>query len=575
MNISQISARIKKSVTRIGWIVSLIITSSCNKTTLNSVAFSFDASNPTYYCTCSSDSSFASTDVTTEQGHTHDDNYYYWNMNCEGMKFSIDESYAFDKMLERIPLTFEATFEIPADYTERAGVLVGNFKENQAAINFEIYNNGNPRLYYADSSGAVHDYIFSDVSVNTGKKLHLAIVDDPTTGLFKCYVNGEIKQTLPNLVYKGLPSTVLRVGSDERYLNSQFFKGTLYNVALFSSIHSEREINIDISKIDITDDNLLAAFETTKESYQANIKSINSKFDLIYKSNWIANVDVPTNYSYSFAVIGDTQTMCYRWPDDFSSIYDYVIDNKQNEKIACCIGLGDITDKDTKQEWDLAKRNIDMLNNKVPYLINRGNHDSLTFLNNYFGREDEYYYSSIDGFFKYNRIENVYKTLVIGNQKYLIFALDYGIPDEVMNWAESIIEQYSDYRVIITTHAYLFRDGTTLGENDICPPSSKAGLNNGDEILDKFISKHNIDLVLCGHDPTDDIVITKNKNNLGSYVTQVLVNPQDIDLWEPKGMISMFYFSNNGNTIDIRYFSTVKRMWYKSENQVTIHLNDE
>ena len=62
-------------------------------------------------------------------------------------------------------------------------------------------------------------------------------------------------------------------------------------------------------------------------------------------------------------------------------------------------------------------------------------------------------------------------------------------------------------------------------------------------------------------------------NEKGNVVTQMLINPQDIDLKEPAGMVALLYFSDNGETIDIRYYSTVKEKWLKKENQMHINLN--
>lgn len=502
----------------------------------------------------------------------HGVDYYEWNKGCAGFCFTGDEAYIFDRPLDTIPMTFEATIEVPKDIVERAGVIMGNFEEGEATINLEIYSNGNPRLFYYSSSGEAFDFVFSSVHVNNGKKLHLAIVDDADAGFLKCYVDGCLVQSLADCPTKWLPKTNMRIGSDARFINDQFFKGKLYNLSLFSSVRNEKEIMEDMVGIWTKDRYLITAFEMTNEAFQRKSISLNNNYWLVYDAKWLKYVDVPKDYSYSFAVIGDTQTVNLKWPDEFHNIYDYIINRRVSDRIEYCVGLGDITDCNTQSEWELAKKNIDKMNDLIPYSLNRGNHDSSSGFNRYFGKQS-YYYSTIEGFYNEHIVDNSFKTLEINDRKYLIFALDYGVPDDVINWADSVIKQHKGYHIIVTTHAFLFRDGTTLDKNDVCPPSNEPGLNDGDQIWEKFIRKHNIDLVLCGHDPVDDIIVAKTRNDYGNVVTQILIDPQCMDLEEPTGMVAMLYFSMDGNTIDVRYYSTVKRMWLRNRNQFTIQIN--
>ena len=169
---------------------------------------------------------------------------------------------------------------------------------------------------------------------------------------------------------------------------------------------------------------------------------------------------------------------------------------------------------------------------------------------------------------------NVYKYLTVGKTDYLIFGLDYGFSDEVIAWASEVIEAHPNHNVIITTHAYLYRDGTTLDQGDVCPPATTGGFNNGDHMWDKFISKHeNIVLVMSGHDPCAQVVTTQTRGENGNLVTQMLVDPQGLDANStvgPTGMVTMLYFSEDGKEVQVRTYSTIKEKYYGKVNQYDI-----
>ncbi|MBQ5808546.1 MAG: hypothetical protein IIW21_02175 [Clostridia bacterium] len=141
--------------------------------------------------------------------------------------------------------------------------------------------------------------------------------------------------------------------------------------------------------------------------------------------------------------------------------------------------------------------------------------------------------------------------------------------------AGKLCDSYPDHNVIITTHAYLFRDGTTLDENDVCPPSGSGNYNNGDDMWDKLVSKHeNIVLVISGHDPSDLVVLTQTEGEGGNVVSQLLVDPQTTDkTYEGLGMVAMLYFSEDGQNVTLQYYSTTKNMLFRSVNQFSFTLD--
>ena len=297
-----------------------------------------------------------------------------------------------------------------------------------------------------------------------------------------------------------------------------------------------------------------------------------------HADRWFTNKKEVTDYDYSFCVVGDTQVITERYPDKLAGIYDWILENMEEKKIEFVFGLGDIVQYGTDAEWDLAKDAISRLDGKIPYSLVRGssNHDSPQGFNDRFGTEE--YKSQFDGLYDESRIENTYRTFRAGNVDYLFVTLEFGPSDQVLEWASNVISQYPHHRVIITTHMFLYHDGTTLDYKDDAPAhKTEVGdgtTNNGDEIWEKLVSKHeNIFMILCGHDASSTIVMRQTAGDNGNIVTQMLINPQGVDGGQtPSGLVAMLYFAKDGKSIEVEYYSTVRNMYYMPANQFTIKI---
>lgn len=301
---------------------------------------------------------------------------------------------------------------------------------------------------------------------------------------------------------------------------------------------------------------------------------------------WYDGEQVDLDYAYSFAVVGDTQVLCQKYPDKMEAIYDWILENKDERKIAHVFGLGDITEgmwdvSNTDWEWNSAKSYITRLDGVIPYSLVRGNHDQIDYFERYFA--NDIYMDQFDGFMDGDDISNSYKLFTVGETDYMLVTLDYGASDEVLEWANKLIAEHPERKVIITTHAYLYRDGTTLSTGDTALPSDHSDAdsspmkiyNDGQQIWDKLISQHpNILLVLSGHDPCDNVVTTQSVGAHGNIVTQMLIDPQGMDAdMGGTGMLCMLYFSADGSKMEVEWFSTVKDQHYKYINQYTVDLS--
>ncbi len=456
----------------------------------------------------------------------------------------------------------------------RGGVILGNYGQGNPNVSFEVYGHGQPRLYITDSSGNVTNLVFNNINIFNGKDTHVAIVRDAAQQKAYCYIDGELAQTLDCAYTADIAAArPMVLGGDLRAGNEQYFKGSIISAALYSTARSASDIKTDYQNNFEASADMIACYNTADRDSTGLIPDLSGNgYHAKLQKTWFSDKDPVTDYAYSFAVVGDTQIVAKNYPEEFHKIYDYIVDNINEKNIKFVLGLGDITDADTDAEWSLATDNIFKLDGKVPYSVARGNHDSVNQFNKHFphSKYSETLGGSYDG-----TMLNTWQKFTVGEIKYLVLTLDYGAATPVLKWASEIIESHSDYNVIITTHAYLFRDGTTLDQGDVCPPVTSGGYNNGDHMWELLVKNHeNIVLVLSGHDPCDSIVMAQDKGENGNTVTQLLIDPQGVDASQgATGMVAMLYFSEDGKNVTVEYYSTVKEQYFMTENQFSFTLD--
>ena len=528
----------------------------------------------------------------------------------DGMTFEQDRIYYTDKVLGNAPRTMEAVIKLPTDYyaSKKGGVIIGNHGSGKNTISLEINTWGAPAIRGYNNGVFFEEVMWSqgnNSKICSGNWVHLAIVfESPTT--VACYIDGVRQQRDDNS--DGVKDNTYEIhnadkitdyikdsnfpmilGGDTRYAdgatNGEYFKGNIKSVALYSDARTAEEIASDVTAYGTED--LILRYDMNNYTQNPSVVAdlSNNGFDARYEK-WTDAKDYAsvTDYDFSVAVVGDTQCINDENQNRYrlEELYDWIADNADSKKMKYVLGLGDITENQLDNEWAYALANLRKLDGKVPYSLIRGNHDNSqnkTSFTSQFSYTE--YTSQIRGYYDENSLDNVWMEFSDDGLKYLIMVLDYGPSDEALAWAGDVIAKHPEHNVIITTHGYLFRDGTTLDDDvagtELAPPSNTGGVNNGDDIWEKLGKKYaNISMILSGHDPNNDIIVTQTEGDNGNTVTQMLIDPQDMDeryqnLGEdPTGMVAMFYFSNGGKTVDIEYYSTIRDAYWGE----TIHLDN-
>ncbi len=283
--------------------------------------------------------------------------------------------------------------------------------------------------------------------------------------------------------------------------------------------------------------------------------------------NWSAEPPMP-EFAYSMAVVGDPQVINGYHPEHYHGIFRYVLENRERNRTALAIVLGDITERSQPEEWERAVEAFsEWRDAELPFTLIRGNpyHDRAPLFNEHLGSLIR---GESDGYYDENDVCNTYRLLTVGDVKYLVLALDFGPNDAVLEWAGRVCEQYADRRVIVVTHGYLDNGGVLLkrGEDYVCDGGMAyhGAKNGGIEIWDKLISKHpNIALVLCGHVGENGVEYSVRVGVHGNRVVEMLIDPQDIDDQViPTGMVATLYFTEDGKSVTVHNYSTIQKRFY-------------
>ena len=312
---------------------------------------------------------------------------------------------------------------------------------------------------------------------------------------------------------------------------------------------------------------------------------------------------------FSLIVMGDQQTAVEYHSSYVASSYNWIRDNADAMNLKAFISVGDIVDDTEFLSWrqptgnpffyvnynggrmpnykyqlnfaDTQAQKLTALN--IPVVMTMGNHDYGDMAESYRVKDRFNQYFTAE---KYNRPENGFVSSLYGDveaaayefnangQDYLIVSLGCYPTDEMLTWANNVVSQHPNHKVIVSTHSYIFGYQTVN--------SIKMDINDynedGAHTWDNFVSLHeNIFMVVCGHECTvgGDVVKRVNYGVNGNAVTQFMINPQ-VEEFGGSGIITQMIFRKDG-TVDFVYFSPhVENLsgkgYFLNENQFSFTL---
>lgn len=275
--------------------------------------------------------------------------------------------------------------------------------------------------------------------------------------------------------------------------------------------------------------------------------------------------------STTVAVLPDTQVYVMKHPELFIAQTKWIAEHAQERNIVYVLHLGDIVNNNNKPQWKVAQRAMSQLDGVVPYAVAPGNHDygpggnaatRDTLLNEYFPVQKYEKWPTFGGVFEQEKLDNSFHTFRIGQQDWLVLALEWGPRDAVVNWAERVLQKHPRHKAILITHAYLYFDGTrydhTQAQRQSWNPhwyKTPGGVNDGEELWQKLVKRHpQMMLTLNGHVLGDGLAYLKSRGDHGNVVHQMLVNYQ----MKPRGgegYLRLIEFLPDGETVQIKAYS--------------------
>lgn len=139
-------------------------------------------------------------------------------------------------------------------------------------------------------------------------------------------------------------------------------------------------------------------------------------------------------------------------------------------------------------------------------------------------------------------------------------------------WADGIIKANPDKNVIVTTHAFMYWDGTHLNDEDLDYTSAytEDGLDGSDIWEQLGAQNENVVLAIGGHIGFPDVIARADENGAGKQVTSLLCDAQGIDGTYGLGMLMMLTFHEDSNAVDINWYSAEEGKLFRTRNQFTI-----
>lgn len=535
--------------------------------------------------------------------HFNDNN---WWGKAEDITFKQYDLYTMENAFDEMPKTIEALIQLDESRLSAGGTILGNIDSGKHVtrdsnyggrtttneISLEIDTKGRPKLYHKDDNGDVVSVLFN-ADVRGDEFVHLTVTRDENTAY--CYLDGVLADSVEFEVADFVSDYPFAIGNDFREARSNYFKGKIRSVSVYSDMRTETEIAADVNAIDYQDEDLMASYNLEGKNGADFVKDRSQQKNNLTRKWLFEDVIDEPEYDYSFMVLGDTQALNYyrqgqQEVESFNKLYDYIKENAAAQKVAHVFHVGDITQKagtDSKapNEFADAKANYEKLDNAgISYSIVAGNHDfssgkATNYIKAFGGSENAYaqqYFAAAD---ESTALTTAHK-FTAGELDYLVIAIGWNATKSDILWADKIISNHPYHNVIIATHAYKNQKGNISSMSSYIEEGEYDWVANGVDLLAKHHA--NVVLTLNGHTPTTAVERFVSYGAHGNLVTHLVIDPTYFDgehatatvphFAEGAGMIANLRFSEGGKKVSVSWFSSVKEKYYNSDSVYTFEI---
>jgi len=284
--------------------------------------------------------------------------------------------------------------------------------------------------------------------------------------------------------------------------------------------------------------------------------------------------------SWTLVVLPDTQFYTRDNPKIFTAQTQWIAENKNKFNIQLVLHVGDIVQDNTELQWLRARKSMQLLDGKVPYVMVTGNHDYDNVLKGQLRQST--------GFGKYfKQPVNSAQVFEIANRKWLVLGLEFGPTDATVSWAQQQLATLDHDHAILLTHAYMYFDDTRLdwagkGLSQRWNPhsygfvSAAGTANDGEQLWQKLVKdQRTMRFVLSGHVKGDGLAHLASRGSHRQRVHQFAVNYQTLENGG-QGFLRLMEFLPNQKGVQIKTYSPWKKAFKTdAQNQYLIEVQPQ
>ncbi len=229
----------------------------------------------------------------------------------------------------------------------------------------------------------------------------------------------------------------------------------------------------------------------------------------------------------------------------FEAWTDWIASNLKQQRIVFVSQVGDIVDKNNREQWAIARGCMDKFHGKVPYGISVGNHDMTrtgesTLFQEVFPKSRFEAFDWYAGCFTNpsgnpatsGNNANSVQLFEAAGMKFVALHLECNAPDDVLAWADSMLQKHSSRRALVTTHmdlGPLEKPKTPRGY--FTDPKGRMKWkkchgprgNTPQQMWDKCFRKHkNLFMICCGDQSRTQALRLSSTGDHGNTVHELL-----------------------------------------------------
>lgn len=242
----------------------------------------------------------------------------------------------------------------------------------------------------------------------------------------------------------------------------------------------------------------------------------------------------------------------------------------QGCKIKSVLQLGDITENNSKWQYELFHKYTLPVAQNIPYIACIGNHDYTWDKESRINDRKETLFTEYTSFgltetlivdrFEEDRMENVIVKNEIWGNLYYILSLEFRPRTEVLEWANRFVKKHPNHKFILMTHEFLTGKGERISSSSYTSQQLKnTTWNSPEQVWQQLVKDNdNIFCVLCGHNGFFTYLMSDNASDRS--VPQILFNLQYLENGGD-GWVQLWEFPQNSDSVNVILYNTLRREW--------------